>query len=54
MRFSVVLELHDAIGRADSVGNFLQSRQWFALVPHPQPDQPERQQAAQFCTTFNG
>lgn len=31
MRFSVELELHDAIGRPDSVGNFLQFRQILPL-----------------------
>jgi len=54
MHFSGALELHDGIGRADSVGKFSSIVSYFAPIPHPQPNQPERQQAAQLGAALGG
>jgi len=54
MHFSGELELHDGIGRADSVGKFSSLVRRFVPLAQQQPDQPERQQAAQFGAAFGG
>src|SRR5690554_3513170 len=51
MHFSGASELHDGIGRTDSVGNFLQCRQILLLSPACAAD-PARAPAA--CTVRRG
>jgi hypothetical protein len=54
MRFPGELELHDGIGRPESVGDFSSLVRRFAPLAQQQPDQPERQQAAQFGAALHG
>jgi hypothetical protein len=54
MRFSGELELHDGIGRRDSVGNFSSIVRYFSPILTKQPNQPECQQAAQLGAAFGG